>query len=25
LSRKNEVLSEAVEALITAKKLSGDR
>ncbi|MDF1754913.1 MAG: transposase [Verrucomicrobiales bacterium] len=25
LSCKNEVLSEAVEALITAKKLSGDR
>lgn len=25
LARKNEVLSEAVEALITAKKISGDR
>lgn len=25
LVRKNEVLSEAVEALVTAKKLSGDR
>ena len=25
ISHKNEVLSEAVEALVTAKKLSGDR
>ena len=25
LAHKNEVLSEAVEALVTAKKLSGDR
>jgi len=25
LARKNEVLSEAVEALVTSKKLSGDR